>query len=191
MLPCSSRQLWAGQAASCAVVFRTRKLQPLQLGACICEQSALPILLPFPCATSESSGICRNGIHLISTSDELLVGHCKGNTPSDVSKSHVVAVNWTTAGDADFLSTLRPLISQLLSAAALAYASLAFPGSALPLAGTSVCTTVKDQSHQDCTKTKLARISKKEPQTTKQTSKQVHFNLDQFLNPVLPIIGDK
>jgi len=62
----------------------------------------------------------------------------------------------------NFSLTPRPLISQLVSAAVLAYASLAFLGSALPLAGTSVCTAATDQSSdQNGVKTMLARKAKK------------------------------
>ena len=118
---------------------------------------------------------------------KLLVGHCKGKTPIVV---YIKATSLLLTGPLQetaisflhFSLTLRPLISQLLSAAVLASAGLAFPGSALPLAGTSVCTTVTDQSsHQNWVKTKLARKEKK----------KVHFNLDQFLNPVLHIVTGK
>lgn len=45
-----------------------------------------------------------------------------------------------------FILALRPLISQLLSVAVLAYASLAFPGKVILSAGTNVCTTATNQS---------------------------------------------
>lgn len=75
------------------------------MGAECPSQAAL-----FRGVTLESSGTCGNGIRLIPTAEKLLVGHCKGNTPTDASKSHIVAMNWITAGDTDFLSSLRPLI---------------------------------------------------------------------------------
>lgn len=127
-------------------------------------------ICPFPlCNTSVLWDLQKRDVSDFQCQD------CQRNCLWDTARVTALAVHWKATsvlltGPLQetwfpfFISplTLRLLISQLLSRAVLTYASLAFPGSALPLAGTSVCMTVTDQSsHQNWVKMKLARKNKR------------------------------
>lgn len=115
------------------------------------------------------------------------MGHCKGNTHSAVFKSHIFAANWVTAGDTDFLSSFY------LGTKAINFPT-AFCGSpslCQPCLSWKICSLGWHKCLYNSNRSEQPLELGGNNACMKKKKKKVHFNLDQFLNPVLYIVRGK